>query len=103
VYDVPVITLDQFFAGRSDGPAVRAVKIDVEGFEVNVLRGATTFLTATKPYLAIDIHKDPFGDGQATTEAGVRAVLTALGYTFGNLGHVLLCYPPGATPDPTAG
>jgi FkbM family methyltransferase len=103
LYDVPVTTLDQFFAGRSDGPTVRAVKIDVEGFEVNVLRGATTFLEAARPFLAIDIHRDPFGDGDATTESGVRTILGALGYTFGNLGHVLLCYPPGAAPDPTAG
>ena len=42
-YDVPVTTLDEFFVGRNDASKVRAVKIDVEGFETKVLQGATRF------------------------------------------------------------
>jgi FkbM family methyltransferase len=93
-YDVPVTSLDVLFAGRSDGHTVKSVKIDVEGFEIHVVRGATKFLAATKPHLAIDIHRDPFADG--TTEAGVRAVLAPLGYTFEKTSHVLLCTPNAA-------
>jgi FkbM family methyltransferase len=48
--DVPLTTLDRFAHLR---PAV--LKIDVEGFEVEVLRGARDIL-ATRPRLAIEIH-----------------------------------------------
>jgi FkbM family methyltransferase len=90
-YDVPVTSLDAFFAGRSDGGTVKSVKIDVEGFETHVVRGAKAFLAAAKPHLAIDIHHDPFS--RDSTEAGVRAVLAPLGYTFEKPNHVLLCTP----------
>lgn len=94
-YEVPVTTLDQFFAGRPDETSVRSIKIDVEGFEILVLRGGQRFLRLVRPYIAIDIHRDPFGAG--TTEAGARARLQTIGYRFENMGHVLLCYPPGSS------
>jgi FkbM family methyltransferase len=90
-YDVRVVSLDEFFAGRPDARTVRAVKIDVEGFETNVVRGGTRFLAESRPHMAIDIHTDPFGDG--TTEDKVRGVLAQLGYTFQKSHHVLLCVP----------
>ncbi len=90
-YEVPVTSLDAFFVGRSDGATVRSVKIDVEGFETHVIRGAKAFLGAMKPHIAIDIHPDPFS--RDTTEAGVRAILAPLGYKFEKPNHVLLCTP----------
>ncbi len=92
-YDVPVTTLDEFFSGRHDRVAVKSVKIDVEGFEMHVVRGSTEFLAAVKPFLAIDIHRDPFANG--TTEFGVKCILERLGYVFEKAGHVLLCSPNG--------
>ena len=92
-YDVPVTTLDHFFAGRTDEAAVRSVKIDVEGFEIHVLQGGAGFLGRVQPHLAIDIHRNPFAEG--TTEKGVRACLEPIGYRFENIDHVLLCYPAG--------
>jgi len=94
-YDVPVNTLDSFFATRDDARQVRAVKIDVEGFETKVLRGATRFLAEARPYLAIDIHTNPFGEG--TTEGEVRTCLQPFNYRFEKMKHVLLCYPPDGT------
>lgn len=91
-YEAPLTTLDVFFADRSDRASVCAAKIDVEGFEIHVLRGAMQLLGETKPHLAIDIHTNPFGDG--TTEAGCRAILSPLGYSFAREGHVMLCTPP---------
>jgi FkbM family methyltransferase len=93
-YEVATTTLDAFFASRSDESAVRSVKIDIEGFEVLALKGAKSFLARVRPFIAIDIHRDPFGEG--TTEAGVRALLEPNGYRFEKIGHVLLCYPHGA-------
>lgn len=91
-YEAPITTLDAFFAGRTDFANVRAVKIDVEGYEVHVLRGSSRLLKEVKPFLAIDIHINYFGSG--TTEADCRAVLQGFDYSFGKEGHVLLCYPP---------
>lgn len=94
-YDVPVTTLDAFFARRGDARLVRSVKIDVEGFETKVLLGASELLRTARPFLAIDIHANPFADG--TTERDVRAILEALHYRFETMKHVLLCYPPNAS------
>jgi FkbM family methyltransferase len=53
VHRVPVLTLDAIIGNRLNGNKVIA-KIDVEGFELNVLRGANKFL-ASKPALMIEI------------------------------------------------
>lgn len=89
-YDVRVVTLDEDALPHCGKPLV--VKIDVEGFEAHVLRGAQRLIKDCRPYLSIDIHADPFGDGLATTEAAVTALLQ--GYQFERLAHVLLCTPP---------
>lgn len=91
-YQVPVITLDDFFAQRPDAGNVRSIKIDVEGFETKVLHGATNLIARTRPYISIDIHSDPFGDG--STEAGVRACLAPMGYRIEKMNfYVLFCHP----------
>lgn len=48
------ITLDEFCATNSLLPSV--IKIDVEGFEVSVLKGARTLLAASKPKIFLSIH-----------------------------------------------
>lgn len=91
---VPIVTLDEdafLFCDRK--PVV--IKIDVEGFETQVLRGARRLISELHPWLSIDIHVEPFGDGSETTERSVRALLDEDGYQFEKLGHVLLCTPPG--------
>lgn len=53
---VPVVTLDQFIAQRSL-PRVDFVKIDVEGFEVDVLTGMKATLSRPdKPILYVEVH-----------------------------------------------
>lgn len=91
-YTVQVTTLDDEVATRLLAEPV-VVKIDVEGFEVHVLRGAPKFIERHRPHLSIDIHGAPFGSGE-TTEADCRTFLSRWGYTFENMGHVLLCSPP---------
>jgi FkbM family methyltransferase len=90
---VPVVTLDQDAL-----PIIQRVpvvcKIDVEGFEAFVLRGASAILSLGYAYLSIDLHVDPFGDGTRTTEREVRSILEKYRYTFEVMGHVLLCSPP---------
>jgi FkbM family methyltransferase len=90
-FDVEVTTLDTFRAGRHFGGGPVVVNIDVEGFEVLVLEGASGLIASTRPWFSIDIHRDPFGEG--TTEAKVRDLLGSQGYSFENMGHVLVASP----------
>jgi FkbM family methyltransferase len=86
---VRVVTLDEDALPDCRGKVV--AKIDVEGFEAQVLRGAARLLAERRPDLAIDIHADPeAGDGRLT-EPAVRAILEPLGYGCTRRGHVLLC------------
>lgn len=73
---VDVVTLDGFFAGR-EPPAV--VKIDVEGFETEVMRGAARLLAARQP-LAFLIELAGLGARYGHDEGAVRAELAKHGY-----------------------
>lgn len=85
-YEVPVTTLDEYFAAGEF--KVKLVKIDVEGFEGEVLRGATRLIERDHPAFCIDIHQR--ADGQSgTTEELVRELLAPHGYQFEKLNHVL--------------
>ena len=85
-HDAKLIGMDQ----ETD---LAVIKIDVEGFEAQVLRGARRLIAVLRPWLAIDIHPEPFGDAEETTEQSVRALLGEDGYQFERRGHVLLCTP----------
>ncbi len=54
VIQVPAITLDDFVA--AGGPPPRLIKIDVEGGECEVLRGATSLLRTQRPFLIVEVH-----------------------------------------------
>ena len=84
VVPVPVQTLDVALAGRR---APSFVKIDVEGFELAVLRGAVETLRA-RPVLLVEIEQRH----QAAPIAGTFAHLAALGYAGRYFG------PHGLTP-----
>lgn len=49
--DVPVTTIDRYFAGER----VDILKVDVEGFDVHVLRGARETLRAHKPAVFVEL------------------------------------------------
>ncbi len=89
--EVPATTLDAFCRGRAL-PSPIVVKVDVEGFEANVLAGASDLIANQRPWFSIDIHPDPFGPG--TTETKVRAALEPCGYTFEVIAHVIVASPP---------
>lgn len=90
-YDVEIDTLDNLLFGAISTAQRSVIKIDVEGFEVNVLRGGRLFIEKHLPALSIDIHLDPFGSGE--TEVQVRDFLSPFGYDFARLDHVLVCDP----------
>ena len=64
--DVVVTTLDLMLDQVSP---VGAIKIDVEGHEVEVLKGATETIERFRPVVAIEQRNDEFADGQAETPA----------------------------------
>jgi FkbM family methyltransferase len=73
---VAVTTLDQLVG--DDPPAL--VKIDVEGAELSVMRGAERLLSEASPVLLFEHagHSEHFG----VSAADMRAFLTARGYTI---------------------
>ena len=69
---IPCSTLDTLLAGSSHGP--RLIKIDVEGHELAVLRGAVQTLERWQPSLLIETLKD------YTSGEQVTSFLTPYGY-----------------------
>jgi FkbM family methyltransferase len=77
---VPAVRLDDLRTA-GDLPPIDLVKLDVEGAEVRVLRGAAAVLAADRPVLLGEFHRGlmpAFGH----TMADAAALLTPLGYRF---------------------
>jgi FkbM family methyltransferase len=56
--EVEIDTLDNFLTGKIKLPKIDLIKIDVEGFELNVLRGAKGTLEKYSPVLFIELDDD---------------------------------------------
>ena len=74
--DVPVRSLDSLWAEGAI-PRPDLIKLDIEGVEADVLRGAVGLIRATRPVLMIELHD---------TAAAVAAVLEEFGYRAAVLG-----------------
>jgi FkbM family methyltransferase len=104
---VMIVNVDELLAGRSGVPylnskssslfpfeRVAAIKIDVEGAELNVLRGARGIIDRDKPMIIAEALSEQFADQ-----------LAALAKTFDyNCVHVpnernVVLFPAGAVPD----
>jgi FkbM family methyltransferase len=83
--DAPAVTLDEFFYDR---PAVRLVKIDVEGTEPRVLAGASAFLTESPPdAILFEINQEML-DLHRSSAAEVFSLLSEAGYSLHRLDHL---------------
>ena len=69
-YSVPVVTIDSFWF-----PNVKFMKIDVEGFELEVLEGAKETIGRCKPIMYIE-------DDRSDKSKALRQKIEELGYTF---------------------
>jgi FkbM family methyltransferase len=88
-YQVDVTTLDEYVMAKGIKP--KAIKIDIEGFELYALQGGKITLEKFLPYLCIDIHSDVKTGESALL--GVEPYLLELGYKLKMEGHALYCTP----------
>lgn len=98
---VPVITLDSIIAEQTF-PMPNLVKIDVQGFEMNVLQGATRLLQQTEMFIVEVRFTDP--EGKRPTFYRVIEWMEAYGYhihdlfdigyrsTDGKLSQIDICF-----------
>jgi FkbM family methyltransferase len=77
--EVSIVTLDSLGIARAD-----VIKIDTEGFELAVLRGASELLARCDPALIIELHADQLRALGAST-ADVFALLRERGFTVFDL------------------
>lgn len=56
---VPVYTLDSYMAEHAEGRKLDLIKIDVQGFEGQVIRGATTTIERDRPIIFVEISPVP--------------------------------------------
>jgi FkbM family methyltransferase len=72
-------TLDAEWRRTGEAPAI--VKIDVEGAESEVIRGAAALLHDVRPLLFLELHLDVL-EGRAEPVESLLSQLTACGYRF---------------------
>jgi FkbM family methyltransferase len=75
--EVELVTLDEYFAGARSG-RIAALKVDVEGHEFAVFRGAQRTIAEHRPLLVFESENRHLSEG---TVADVLHYVTGLGYT----------------------
>jgi FkbM family methyltransferase len=97
--DAPMVSLDDFLAA-SGAPPPTLIKVDVEGAELDVFRGAAGLIRAHRPYLVFETfpqHMARFGYGR---EDLLRYLRSVGGYRF----YATDAVRPGVlTPEPADG
>jgi FkbM family methyltransferase len=99
---VEALKLDDFIAGINAG-AIHFIKIDVEGFELNVLKGAVNTIRKFRPLLFVEIDEDNL-KRQQVTHSEVESLIRSLGYEIrvagekkitegSNLHYDIICEP----------
>jgi FkbM family methyltransferase len=73
------ITLDDYFGERGVAPDI--IKIDVEGAEMDVLRGASSLLKQARPLLFLELHPTKLA-GFSSSVPEIVEYLERTGYSF---------------------
>ena len=76
--DLTVTTLDRFCTDHDLAPGL--MKIDVDGYEGKILRGATTLLKTTRPTILLELHQDEL-QRDGITRTMVADILFDAGYS----------------------
>jgi len=80
--EVEISTLDEYIS-KNNISRIDFIKIDVEGYEMNVLKGFSNGLTRFKPTLFIEISNDNLKN-QGTSNIEIYELIRNLGYTIYN-------------------
>jgi len=86
-YVVPAFTLDQILSDRGVVGAVSAVKVDVEGVEDLVFRGAEQLLTSTKPAIIFEWFPQALRDAGGVDPVVPISRLRDHGYAISIVGY----------------
>lgn len=81
VIDVSVTTLDTILFDRAN--PIKLIKCDVEGFEIEVLRGAVDVINKDKPIVVLEAEM-PAKDGILPRAFELKDFMASLGYTAYN-------------------
>ena len=76
--EVPTVRLDDLVANAENGRPLRLVKIDVEGFESEVVAGATSTLSTWRPLVVCEFH-DPLLKAAGASSQQLLAQFAACG------------------------
>ena len=95
VHVVPLVALDEIALRRP----VRFIKMDVEGAEPQVIKGALRLLREDRPVILSELHPVQLARASATTADTFLADLSALGYRA----HAMAHGAPGAVIDHAPG
>lgn len=74
---VPLTTLDKLL----DGEKVDFIRMDVEGYEMNILRGMEETLRRRRPRMFIEVHRDKLKD-YGHTQQELMEYLASFGYAI---------------------
>lgn len=74
----PRITIDDFV--KKEGLEPKAIKVDVEGSEFLVLKGAEKTLKKVKPFVWVSIHPDLMQTNHQNTPEDIMQYMNGLGY-----------------------
>jgi FkbM family methyltransferase len=76
---ISLVSLDDFLSPRPEMPRIKLLKIDTEGFDCSIIRGAKKFLRQTHPVITFEYNRDNMA---ALGENGLDtlALLADLGY-----------------------
>jgi FkbM family methyltransferase len=89
--EVPVVTLDEFVQQNKLAGVVRMIKIDVEGWEVEVLTGGRNYLAQSDaPLLQVEFTRQAALNAGSSCDALFTAIVT-LGYTLCSYDTVKNC------------
>jgi FkbM family methyltransferase len=92
---VPVVALDSLPLRRP----VRFIKMDVEGAEPQVLRGAARLLREDKPVILSELHPTQLERASGVTADEFLAQIAALGYRAHHIDHGAIGTPIDRAPE----